>query len=89
MSHKNYNDHDVNSGKGVCRQEGDFGGKGDKVFQFSQRQKTAAFSREERKCSNRKLSIDPFVHPSIHSFVHLSIYPCIYTPIQYTYGCIA
>ena len=25
----------------------------------------------------------------MHSFVHLSIYPCIYTPIQYTYACTA
>ena len=81
MSHKNYKDQDVNSGKGVCRQEGDFGGKEDKVLEF--------LSRAQRKCSNGKLSIDPFVHPSIHSFVHLSIYPGIYTPIQHTYGCTA
>lgn len=73
----------------MCKQEGDFGGKRDKVLQFSQRQKTAALSWAQRKCSNRKLSIDPFVHPSIHSFVHLSIYPCIYPPIQYTYVCTA
>lgn len=48
MSHKNYRDQDVNSGKGVCRQEGNFGGKGDKVLQFSQRQKTAALSWAEK-----------------------------------------
>lgn len=79
MSHKNYRDQDVNSGKGVCRQEGDFGGKEDKVLQFSQRRKTAALSWTQRKCSNRKMGV---VHLSIHPFIHLSTYPSLHASIH-------
>lgn len=79
MSHKNYRDQDVNSGKGVCRQEGNFGGKGNKVLQFSQRQKTAALSWAGKMFSNRKLSI---VHLSIHPCIHLSTYPSIHASIH-------